>query len=128
MRSFINNSLSICTVFLSFLTGGCATSIHGTPTGFFYAKQKGPVAISSTQDHSYNGNSYSLSKCIFGFYCWGDASIEAAISSSNVYLPNVLIISHIDYEYTNIFGFSEYKTIVYFFDKNSDIKHRANNE
>ena len=132
MNNYIKHINVFWIIVISLLgISGCATSVHGTPAGFLYADQKGPVALSSNkhgQEHSYNGVTTSSAKCILGFVCWGDASIEAALQNSGVELKNTLVISHIDYEYKNIFGYVEYKTVVYYFNKYLNKSRRISNK
>lgn len=107
--------------------GGCA-SPHGPPMGLLYSDVKGPVAVTSSggTDRGYNGFGEASAVNVFGLFAVGDASINAAKldgarrTGSN--FPQALIVSHVDYQWSNFLGLGRYTARVYFYDPNSKQK------
>lgn len=93
--------------------GGCA-SVHGPGAGILYTHLKGPVAVTAEpQRNGVNGVGEASATIVFGLVTFGDASIEAA-KRNGARHPELVSITHVDYEWRQILGVGRFTIRVYF--------------
>lgn len=88
----------------------------GPPGGILFANIKGPVAItSSTNTHGYNASGSSNAWTFFYLVSVGDVSFQAA-KAAGANTPELVRVTHADYEWLHLLGCGRYKLTVYFYD------------
>ena len=93
---------------------GCAT-VNGVPCGVIYSNIKGPLLVTASNQAEQVGAAKigtSSSHSIFSIITWGDASVDKALGT-DVVAPGV-VVSHVDFKYTQFLGCGTYKTYVYY--------------
>ncbi len=96
------------------------TAMIGPPGGIIFAKLKGPVLMTSVVNNAgYNGEGESHAWTILYVITVGDASIQSAKRNGSKN-PELVRLTHADYEWVHFLGCGKYKLKVYFFDPNKE--------
>jgi hypothetical protein len=97
-------------------TTSCA-SVHGPGGGILYTNLKGPIAVTAdAAQHGSNGVGTASATIIFGLFTFGDASIEAAKRQGSTH-PELVTVTHVDYEWRQILGIGKFTVRVYFHER-----------
>jgi hypothetical protein len=98
---------------MSLPVGSCA-SVNGPGVGILYTHLKGPVAVTAeAQRNGVNGVGEASATIVLGLVTVGDASIEAA-KRNGARHPELVTITHVDYEWRQILGVGRFTVRVYF--------------
>ncbi len=99
------------------MTLSSCASVHGPGAGILYTHLKGPIAVTAnSQRHAVNGVGTASATIILGLFTFGDASIEAAKRQGSRN-PELVTVSHVDYEWRQILGIGRFTVRVYFHER-----------
>lgn len=103
-------------IILLVLLSAVSVSCAGLQGGLIYTHMKGPVAVTAeSNDNGSNGVGESTVTTVFGLFAFGDASIEAAKRQGSKH-PELVKVTHVDYEWHTFLGTGKIKVRVYFHD------------